>query len=137
MIRILALAGIALALAGTTAADSRTDRHGDSQKGVSDLDRALAGRSPGTPQNCIDPSFASGRQIIDGTTILYRAGGRVWRNTLDSSCPGLTPDATLISESFGGQLCRGDRVRALERGSHIPGPWCRLGSFVPYAKVKP
>ncbi len=124
----LPLLALALIAAGATAADTRN-------KG-SDLDRALAGRTAGTPSTCIDPSFADGPQIIDGQTILYRSGARVWRNTLDAPCPSLEPNAILIIERHGSQLCQNDLFRVTEPGAVIPWPIFRFGKFVPYDKPK-
>lgn len=93
----------------------------------------LAGRVAGAPVDCVDRSQLGGPDIIDGRTILYRQSlKRIWRNDPQGACPGLRPTATLIVEGYGSQLCSGDRFRAREPGSIIPGPYCRLGKFVPY-----
>ncbi|CUS44082.1 MAG: hypothetical protein V4610_05185 [Pseudomonadota bacterium] len=109
---------------------------GDTQGAVRDLDKALAGRTPGTPVDCIDRNFASGPQIIDGSTLLYQSGRQVWRNDLEAQCPSLRPTSVLIIEAHGSQMCRNDLFRATESGSAVPGPICRLGRFTPYEKPK-
>lgn len=102
----------------------------------SELDKALAGRVPGTPVSCIDSSLADGPQIIDNRTLIYRGAGRLWRNTLPDACPSLTGDVILVVDVHGGQLCRNDRFRTILRGTGIPSGFCRLGDFVPYSRVK-
>jgi hypothetical protein len=120
---------VALAVAAcATAADTR--------KADSDLAKALAGRTPGKPVDCIDRSTVDGPQIIDSTTLLYRSGRHVWRNTLEASCPALRQTSILIVEAHGSQMCRNDLFRATEVGSVVPGPICRLGKFTPYEKPK-
>jgi hypothetical protein len=46
----------------------------------------------------------------------------------------MRPLATLIVESHGSQYCRGDRIRAVEPPSAVPGPACVLRDFVPYRR---
>lgn len=100
-----------------------------------DLAKALAGRMPGKPVNCIDTQGMSGPQVIDDRTILYRESGRrVWRNDLPDACPSLRPMTTIILRVYGGQTCRNDTFRTIDSGSSIPSALCRLGSFTPYDK---
>lgn len=121
MIRALAMIA---ALGAATASDSK------------DLDRALAGRVPGKPETCLSNSRVSTPQAFGDRTLLYRDGARVWRNDLPDACPGLNEDALIVTEVFGGQLCRNDQFYTLQRGGGgIAGPRCRLGNFVPWDKV--
>jgi hypothetical protein len=116
-IALIAVALAGLAGAGATAAERDP----------------LAGRIRGTAVDCVDQARVGGPEIVDNRTILYRQSlKRVWRNDLPAACPGLRPNATLIVELYGRQLCRNDHVRAREPGSIIPGPICRLGDFTPY-----
>ena len=130
----LAIAAGMLALAGCTAsAEMQASRAAEAK---ADLDEALAGRVAGKPQNCLplSPGSVNGPQIIDQTTILYRDGKRVWRNTLASDCPSLGQDDILVVEMNGSQVCRNDLFRPVDRGSRIPGAYCRFGDFTPYTK---
>ncbi|GHH14293.1 hypothetical protein GCM10008023_15850 [Sphingomonas glacialis] len=112
------------ALGGATASDD-----------AKDLAKALLGRTPGKPETCVSPSRVGAPQVIGDHTLLYRDGSRMWRNDLPDGCPGLDDDAIVVTEVYGGQLCRNDQFYTLERtGSTIPGPRCRLGSFVPWDK---
>lgn len=125
----------ALALAGCAAnADTYQDRK--SQRAERALADALKDRVAGQPTDCISSIGYNGPEIIDANTLIYRQGGKVWRNDLDGGCPGLDANDTLIFELHGSQLCRLDTVRVREPGSSIPGPSCRLGKFTPYTKAK-
>jgi hypothetical protein len=64
--------------------------------------------------------------------LVYRERDTVYVNRLGADCPGMRPLTTLIVEAHGSQYCRGDRVRAAETGSTVPGPFCVLRDFVPY-----
>ncbi len=123
---VLLLAGCAATPEQLAASQARADTA---------LARAIGDRVAGKPVDCIDANTASGPQVIDERTILYRQGRRVWRNDLPDSCPFLHGDPILIVElASGGRLCRNDRFRVLQRGSTIPSGMCRLGSFTPYAR---
>jgi len=102
-----------------------------------ELSQALAGRTAGPPQGCIDSAWVNGPQIIGDHTILYRQSGRrIWRTEPVGSCPGLNPNSRLVVELYGSQMCANDRFRTFEPGDTIPGPYCRFGKFVPYDKPK-
>jgi hypothetical protein len=123
----------ALALAGCTAnAEMQASRQAEAQR---DLAEALKGRVAGKPQNCISsPQQTNGPQIIDSHTLLYRDGSRVWRNELAGDCPSLDQDSILVVELHGSQICKNDLFRPVDRGSRIPGAYCRFGQFTPYVK---
>ncbi len=98
-------------------------------------DDPFAGRTMVATATCIDASDRSNMRIIDDRTIVYQSvGRRLWRNDLPERCPGLDRDPLLIVEQFGTQLCANDRVRAQDRLSDIPGPYCRLGKFTAWDK---
>jgi len=101
-----------------------------------DLAKALAGHVPGKTSQCIDPQFASGPQVIGHDTLLYRQGGTIWKANVIGPCPALDDDVTIISEVYGGQLCRNDKFRVLEPGARIPSAYCRLGAFQQYLPVR-
>lgn len=105
-------------------------------KQASLLSRELEGKVAGAPVNCISDFNADNMIRVSDDILLYRVSGRlVYQNNLRSSCPGLARDNDIIvTEQFGGQKCRGDIVRLVDRTSGIPGPVCSLGEFVPYRK---
>lgn len=117
----------ALVLAGCATHAGRDDGDADA------MAAALAGRTAGAAQRCISPSDLGGPQII-GDTLLYREGRRLWVSRPVDGCPSLRGDVIPIVEMQGGQLCANDRFRTIQRGSNIPGPYCRFGPFVPWVK---
>jgi hypothetical protein len=96
--------------------------------------RELAGLEAGQAVSCIDQSPSANLVIVDRRTLAYRQSGTVWINRLEAECPGFRPFNTLLIDSYGGRYCRGDQVRAVEAGSSIAGPICRLNDFIPYRR---
>jgi hypothetical protein len=100
------------------------------------LTRELAGKTAGKSVNCISDFKSANLVRISDTILLYRVSGKlVYKSNLRSACPGLARDSDIIvSEQSGGQKCRGDLLRLVDRTSGIQGPVCSLGEFVPYRK---
>jgi hypothetical protein len=95
----------------------------------------LAGRMAGPPQRCVTIDQTSSFRLSenDRRTILYGSGRTIFANYLGPHC-GFRQDDVLVTEPFGSSHCRGDIVRSFDRNSHIPGPACILGDFVPYRR---
>ncbi|WP_206364488.1 hypothetical protein [Sphingomonas pokkalii] len=122
----------AAALAGCAQnADYQAQRDAQARR---ELASALGDRVAGKPQDCISPGMTDGPQIIDTRTLVYRQGGRLYRNDLVAECPSLAPLTTVIVEMRGNQLCRNDQFRVLTPGNSIPSQFCRLGKFIPYTR---
>lgn len=102
------------------------------------LTRELEGKVAGKPVNCISDFTSTNLIRVSDDILLYRVSGNlVYQNKLRYGCPGLARDNDIIvSEQFGGQKCRGDIIRLVDRSSGIQGPSCSLGEFVPYRKEK-
>ena len=101
------------------------------------LDAALAGRTAGAPQRCIDRTTAGGAQIVDDRTLIYnQSGRRLWLNTLPAACPSLRRDSLLIVQAFGAQMCQNDQFQPRQPNDIIAGPICRFGTFTPYDRPK-
>lgn len=99
------------------------------------LAQQLSGRVPGTPQTCVTRFGQQSLRALDEGTLVYGDGPTIYVNRLPpGSCPGIKPLNTLIVDGSGGQICRGDRVRALEIGAIIPGAPCNLGDWIPYRR---
>jgi len=96
------------------------------------LAQSLAGRVAGPAQSCISAQPNQNVRVIDSATVAYEVGGTLWVNRLRHACPGLSPYNIAIVERGGGQICRGDRVRAIEPGATIAGAGCNLQEWVPY-----
>lgn len=101
-----------------------------------ELGKALAGRVAGKPQSCIDPQAVGGPQIVGNRTLIYRQSGqRLWVTTLPDACPFLRTNVIVVTELYGGQLCRSNRFRTITPNTSIPSGICRFGAFVPYDKL--
>lgn len=126
-----------LVLAAGALAGGATALAQDSAPLSPDLAKALEGRVPGKPENCISNSRVNGPEIIDDRNILYRqSGARIWRNEMTDKCPAVRDNDIVVIEIFGDQICKYDRFRVVNRNSGIPSAFCILGSFTPYDKVK-
>jgi hypothetical protein len=94
----------------------------------------LAGRVAGPPQHCVEirPLDTIRLSQTDSQTLIYGNGRTIWANDLGSCRMG--QNDILITEPRGSRYCRGDIVRSMDQLSHIPGPTCVLGDFVPFSK---
>lgn len=102
--------------------------------------KALAAYEPsGEPVNCITLSQIRSSNVIDDRTIDFKmAGGKVYRNTLPYSCPGLGFEQRFSHRTSLNQLCNVDTIRVLQsfgNGLH-EGTGCGLGKFQPMQKVQ-
>jgi len=94
----------------------------------------LAAAVPGAAQRCLTLSPVSSLRVSenDPHTVLYGSGRTIFANHLGQCRFGRND--VLVMEPTGSQLCGGDIVRSFDRDSHIPGPSCVLGDFVPYKR---
>ena len=124
-----------LGLSTTTAAKVHGDRTPAAQKA---LDKALAGRVPGKPVNCIPNYRGSQMQVVDDRTILFRDGRNVYLQTPKGGCQGLAGGYdTLVTRLYGSsQLCGGEINRMVHLNTGQGGGTCVFGDFVPYMKPK-
>lgn len=100
-----------------------------------DVAQLAAGRVAGATRSCVGATGAtSSLMVVNSRTLSYNEGSMLWINRLPGECPGLDKMSTLIVEVQGSQYCRGDRFRARDWGSTIPGPYCVLGDFTAYRK---
>ena len=118
---------LSAALAGCAAGGASLE-----ERETSALERQLAERAAGEPEDCVTRIQATSLNAVDRRTLVYDLGGTLWVNRLRADCPGLRPDSTIVVETYGDRYCRNDRIRALEPGTTIPGPICLLGDFTPY-----
>lgn len=95
----------------------------------------LAGRVAGTPQACVTIVPTQGLRVSDSDrhTLLYGSGRTLWANDLGPSC-GFGPNDILVMQPLNSRYCRGDVARSVDNTSHMPGPTCILGDFVPYRR---
>ena len=94
----------------------------------------LAGRTPGAPKDCLPTQPTENLRVADDrSTLLYGFGKTIWVNALGPSC-GFGLNDIPVLEVHASRYCRGDIVRSVDRDSHIPGPSCVLGPFVPFTR---
>lgn len=103
-----------------------------SQHGQDFFARELAGHVAQAPKTCINSYQSENLRVIDSSTIAYGSGRTIYVNKLPGSCPAMQELNTLQVMAQGSQYCRGDRIRGIEPGAIIPGPWCVLGDWTPY-----
>jgi hypothetical protein len=125
MLRILTASALLLASACATPTSARDD--------VPDpaFTKALAGKVAGTPRSCI--SVLDLRQSTTyRNSIVYRINSKLsYANDL-GKCPYLRNDNIMVTNIRGSQICRGDIVNMVGRGSSFPAGSCVFSDFVPY-----
>lgn len=122
---------IASVLAGCSTAVEPPTRSAQAEERLQAL---LAGKVAGPPMACLPSSRGNNMVTIDDNTIAFRAGSRVYVNSMSSGCSNLSGPYALVIRNPVGSLCRGDiaEVADLATGARVGG--CVLGDFVPYAK---
>lgn len=136
MRRLAATAVIAATLAGCAYAPPQPTYR--SASNARDLQRALDGKVPGRPVDCLQTSNSGNMQVIDDDTILFHDGGRTYVQRPHGGCSPLgSGHYTLVTQSFGGQgLCRGDIARVVDLSGGFTVGSCALDSFVPYERPR-
>jgi hypothetical protein len=100
---------------------------------TAELGKALAGKVAGKPQSCIYLRDARSTQQIGDKTIMYEVSRKLtYRNDPLGGCSGLGRQDTLVTRTFGNQLCRGDIITPVDLTSGMQSGACILGDFVPY-----
>lgn len=95
----------------------------------------LAGRTAGRARLCVPLESSQALRVsqADPHTLLYGSGKTIWVNHLGPDCH-FHQDSVLVTYLYGSSYCRGDIIHSLDPFSHIPGPVCVLGEFVPYTR---
>jgi hypothetical protein len=130
-----ALCGAVL-LAGCAATPQQQEANAERDaRSAANLEKALAGYTPGRPESCL-PSIPTRRTQYFGNTILYEVSGNlVYRTDTNGGC-NLERDDILITQTPIGRLCRGDIARTIDRTAQFMTGSCALGDFVPYRKQR-
>ena len=95
-------------------------------------------RTVGAPKNCVSTHQIRSTKIINDSTIDFKmAGGKTYRNSLPSSCPGLRRDDAFSYRTSTSQLCNVDIIRVVENfgGRLQEGAGCGLGKFQEIVKL--
>lgn len=127
MIRTL----LTLTLAGATAfaaPAARRDLSDDAKIG-----RELAGRIPGIPQSCINPSPSEGSSHYGNTVLMKDRMGVIYRTHFEGGCTASDWDV-LVSRRPSTQLCRGDIIEIHDQSSGFFRGACSYSDFVPYRR---
>jgi hypothetical protein len=134
--KIALICGIALATTNCAPANMADTPAPIAEKEAKLLDKELTGKVAGKSVSCISTPLANEPIRISDDMLLYRVSSRlVYQNRLRGQCSGLVRrDDIMVTEIFGGQYCRGDIIRLVDRTSGIPGGFCVLGDFTPYRK---
>lgn len=129
--KLLSIVAIAAGVAVASPAQADQRRSPEQQ-----LERALEGRVPGEPVNCVSLRSVRNSRIIDGTAILFDAGSTIYLNRPRFGAESLDRDDTQIVRSFGGQLCSIDTIRMVDPVSGMFRGSVFLGEFVPYRRAR-
>lgn len=134
-VTLAAIAAAFVAGCATYAADRPAYR---SASNDTDFRKALAGRIPGKPVDCLSSSRSRDMQVIDDDTILFRDGRTTYVQAPRGGCSPLgSGHYTLVTQSFGGQgLCRGDIARVVDLSGGFTVGSCVLESFVPFERPR-
>jgi hypothetical protein len=127
MSRLLIAAVLA---AGVAACAPMHDVEGE-RRAAAKFDAELAGLGAGPPLSCLPSNSRATVVAARGPTLLFREGRRVYANETSGGCASLADGHdTLVTENFGGSLCRGSlaKVVDLRAGGVIRGT-CVLGDF--------
>lgn len=95
---------------------------------------AMATPIPGAaPVSCVNLQNIRESKVIDDRTIDFvMRDGRILRNTLPYSCPGLGFERAFSYKTSISQLCSVDIITVINNGAGIrTGASCGLGTFVP------
>jgi hypothetical protein len=100
------------------------------------LATAIQGREAGAPVQCIDLHRIRNSRIIDGTAIIYDAGGVIYVNRPTNGAEELNQWDTMVTRTSTSQLCNVDTVTMVDRTSHSFSGVVFLGDFVPYRRMR-
>jgi hypothetical protein len=99
-----------------------------------ELAAALAGRTAGPPQDCVEERDLGDNTFYGDRAILFRGPSSevVYLNRPAARCPASGLDLALKARTTMTRLCRGDVVTVFDPGSRIEYGECVLGEFTPY-----
>ncbi len=107
----------------------------DTARTAAKLEKRLAGFTPTGTSSCIRPVNAQ-VDIFDDTLVYSDSSSRAYVTKTTGGCFGLKRDDIIVTRSYGGQLCRGEIVRTVDRTSGFPSGACAFGDFVTYRRDK-
>lgn len=129
MKRLHLIAGVALLL-GTSSAMAEPALTSEAR-----VAKAVAGRVAAAPVYCILQRNIRSSELVPDVGVIYTAdNGTIYVNR-----PAGAPifggfDPILVTTTTTSQLCRGDIVRLIDRGSRMDSGSFGLGEFIPYPR---
>ena len=100
------------------------------------LQRLLAGKTAGTPVDCLPLTSISSSRIIDRTAIVFETSpGKFFLNTPPRGAEALASNDTMVVETRTPELCSVDTVGLRNMTTGSPSGFIGLGRFVPYARA--
>ena len=133
--RFLALALAPIALTACAPSDPAAN----AARAAASIAAAPAATVTGPGQTCIMRDQVRATVVRSDRVIDFEMnGGKVYRNTLKSSCPGLNWDRAITYETSINQLCSPQIIYSLTNIGGVPqrGAGCSLGEFVPVEYVR-
>lgn len=133
ILTLCAVAGLASLAGGSALIASQTTHAERDARDQAKLDKALAGKTAGTPVSCIPLRQVSNTTYIGDDTILYRVNSKLtYRNDPVGGCSGLRHGAGLVTRTPSTQLCAGDIATVRDFTTGIDTGSCSMSEFVPY-----
>ncbi|RIV85843.1 hypothetical protein D2V07_11040 [Aurantiacibacter zhengii] len=127
--RALPIAAAVLTLGLTTAC--ATTGGSAALDGEARLAEMVQGKTAGEPQSCIPALLDNRLTVIDETAVVYDAGNTIYVARPENP-RSLDEQDILVIERSGGQLCKQDIVRTVDRNFGFTTGAVFLGDFVPY-----
>ena len=127
---------IATALAaGVAACAPMHDVEGE-RRAAMKFDAELAGLAAGPVQSCLPSNSRATVVAARGPVLLFREGRMVYANDTTGGCASAADGYdTLVTENFGGSLCRGSLAKVVDiRAGGVVRGTCVLGDFRPYRR---
>ena len=95
-------------------------------------------RPSGKAVDCVPLRQINNTRVRDDKTIdFHMLGGKIYRNTLPHSCPGLGFEEKFMYKTSLSQLCSVDIITVLtDAGGLSRGASCGLGKFQPMEKAR-
>jgi hypothetical protein len=97
---------------------------------------AIEGRVAGEPVRCLNLGKVRSSRIIEGTAIIYKAGGTLYVNRPREGVQSLDRWDSLKPPPIGSQLCSIDVVHLYDSSAGRESGSVVLGDFVPYRKPR-
>ena len=126
---------IALAAASTLALGvAPVSAETPSERAEARLAERLEGRTAGEAQNCITALNSNNLEVVERVGLVYERGDTIWVARTTSPNQLRFNDVPII-ERFGGQLCRQDVIRTVDRSTGSFSGSVFLEKFVPYTRT--